>query len=307
MKNITLSLNPSYECNLRCGFCYLSPEQLAAKKIIPGDLLFQKLSELSARRTIKYVDIYGGEITLVPEDEVLELLSIVRMFYRGKLNLITNFTKITEYFYRDDLEISVSWDSKARARHKEVLKNMHGFKKDFHILMLASDDLMREGVLSLIQTLNEIRHLASVEIKPYSQSVHTKKKTNFVKFENWIQQWIDLRHEMNFDFINLSKITDCLKKDTSSWSDDHLYLTPDGQFAVLDFTPDGEEKFVVVDGVDGYEEWCMSEYVKFSSDPVCGSCKFLGHCLSEHLQKVPNRENSCSGFYNLLENNTGLL
>lgn len=307
MKDITLSLNPSYLCNFRCDFCYLSREQLSDQKIISPEVLFQKLSELSSKRSLAHVDIYGGEITLIPEEKMTELFSVIKMFYRGNLNVITNLTRIPSYFDRDDVEISVSWDSVARTRHEEVLQNMRKLKKDFHILMLASEVLMKEDVLSLIHTLNNIPKLVTVEIKPYSQSIHTKDKTDFAKYEEWVQKWIDLRHEMKFELINISKIMNSLKKSSSSWSDDHIYLTPQGEFAVLDFTPEGKEQFVVVNGIEGYEAWCETEHANFGSDPVCGNCKYLGHCLSEHLQKVKNRDRSCSGFYNLLENNIGLL
>jgi len=307
MKNITVSLNPTYQCNLRCEFCYLSLEQLKDDKIISPEILFARLSEISVSRIVEHVDIYGGEIALIPEKKLLELFGIIRIFYQGKLNLITNLTMIPDYFNREDIEISVSWDSRARARHEEVLRNMKRMKKGFHVLMLASSKLMQEDPLFIIQTLNNIPNLLTVEIKPYSQSLFNRERTDFVDFERWVQKWIDHRKLIKFDFINLQKIKDCLDKKSSSWSDDHLYLTPSGEFSVLDFTDDGKEYFRSVKSIEGYENWCREERWKFSSDAICGKCEFLGHCLSEHLQIIDTTARSCSGFYNLLKNNSGIL
>lgn len=309
MKKITISLNPTFLCNFRCDFCYLSKEQLADPKIIDSDVLFSKLAHISSRREIAHVDIYGGEISAMPDHKALEIFSIVKMYFSGKLNLITNFSSVPDYYYRDDMEISVSWDYFARARYEEVYKNMQNFKKPLHILMLASDKLLEtnsDTIQEIIRKLNDIPMLVSLEIKPYSQSNFNNRKNDFLGYENWLQKWIDFRKEMKFRFINIDRIIESHKKEYSSWSNDHLYLQPDGNLSVLDFTGEGKEYFLNVDSIDEYETWCENENHTFRSDIICGGCKYLGHCLSEHLQKVHDVDSSCSGFYNLLEKNIGL-
>ena len=43
MNKITVSINPSYFCNFRCNFCYLTSKQLGDQKQIPLPILDKKL------------------------------------------------------------------------------------------------------------------------------------------------------------------------------------------------------------------------------------------------------------------------
>jgi hypothetical protein len=62
MNKITVSINPSYFCNFRCDFCYLTPEQLGDQKRIPLPILDKRLEEISKVKEIEWIDLYGGEI-----------------------------------------------------------------------------------------------------------------------------------------------------------------------------------------------------------------------------------------------------
>lgn len=310
MNGLTLSINPLYLCNFRCDFCYLSKDQLGDKKIINIEVLVQKLSDITAVRTIEHVDLYGGEISLLSETQFVDIMSAIKFFYSGKVNIITNYYKSPNYFMRDDVELSVSWDSVARERHDIVYQNMLNSSKDIHVLMLASPKLLAlsaSDIQELIDKLNEIPKLVSLEIKPYSQSFFNNSQTHFSDHEIFVQKWIDQRHFLKFDLINLSKIKDSLLKKYSSWSDSHLYITPDADLAVLDFDRFGREYFKKIKDMQEYELWCLEEKEKISTNTFCGQCEYLGHCLSEHLQVVRENTNSCNGFYNLLKKNSSLV
>ncbi len=45
-KPITVSVNPSYFCNFRCDFCYLTEEQLSDQKKIELEKLDDLLSQI---------------------------------------------------------------------------------------------------------------------------------------------------------------------------------------------------------------------------------------------------------------------
>ena len=53
MNNITVSINPSYFCNFRCNFCYLTSEQLGEQKKIPLPMLDKRLEKISKIRNIE--------------------------------------------------------------------------------------------------------------------------------------------------------------------------------------------------------------------------------------------------------------
>lgn len=308
MNNITLSINPSYLCNLRCEFCYLSKSQLGDAKIVDPNKLMEVLAHISAYRSLRHVDLYGGEVALIPAPRIEAIINTIKFFYHNPINVITNLTSVPDFLFRDDVDISVSWDYKARARNEEVYRNMLLLKKPFHVLLLASDNLLKLGkdeIVHVINLLNNLDYLVSFEIKPYSESKFNSYKKDFVQFENWVQIWIDLHSRMNFQFTNIQKIVDVHLYKNSSWSDDHLYITPEGELAVLDFDSAGKEFFKKVEDIPHYEDWCRKEKLKFNNDEICGSCKYLGRCLSEHLV-VATQGQSCSGFFHLLENNKKL-
>ena len=90
----------------------------------------------------------------------------------------------------------------------------------------------------------------------------------------------------------------------NAWSDDHLYITPEGNWAVLDFDSESREYFLEMASWQDYMRWCEREKKRVKSDPLCGECRYLGHCLSEHLRggiSARLEEDSCDGFKGLLD------
>ncbi len=303
-KKITLSINPTYFCNFRCSFCYLSEMELSDRKTISKELLFEKLSDISSHRAIEHIDLYGGEIALIRPEALSELIDVINVFYKGKINIISNLSHINPVFLSDRVDLSVSWDYFAREKHQLVYENMLSLNKDIHVLILASKSLleMQDSELEdMIFLLNSMPNLASVEIKPFSDNSHHSQYTLFTDFEAFVKRWIIRSRNFNFEFINISKINDSVSGKYSSWSDEHLYITPHGEYSVLEFDKEGKEYFLKVSNFNEYEIWANKEKANVKENPFCGTCKYLGSCLSEHLQSVKSIEHSCNGFKNLLD------
>lgn len=300
---ISLSINPSYLCNLRCDFCYLSKLQLSSPQVISEELLFERLSTVGASRIIEHVDLYGGEIALIKPVQLKSIIDIIKIFYNGKINVITNLTIVNPLFLEEDITLTVSWDFFAREQHEKVYQHMLNLKKDFHLLILAGHQLitMNDELFStMLNKLNNLPNLKTVEIKPYSDNSFHHQDVSFKDFENWLIKWISNQNRFNFQFINILKIQDSLSKMYSSWSDDHLYITPDGSYSVLEFDNQNKEFFLKLDNFEQYIDWAKKEKIKVRNNTFCGNCEFLGSCLSEHLQPVQNLDSSCNGFKNLL-------
>ena len=63
---MNISINPSYTCNLRCPWCYLTKEQLSDKKrskLLGLEILLDKINSY---KKIVHIDLYGGVIGILP-------------------------------------------------------------------------------------------------------------------------------------------------------------------------------------------------------------------------------------------------
>lgn len=292
---MNVSINPSYFCNFRCDFCYLTSKQLGDQKRIDPKKLDQRLSELPF---IHYVDLYGGEIGALKRSYYDEVIEVIRRWYSGPINLSTNFSMLDKRFFDDGITLSVSYDFSAREKSDLVFNNMLMSPKPIAVLILASPQVLQMNVDYMIQQLNFCKSVESVEIKPYSINQANSHKVTHREFELFVSQWIESPIKKEFHFENLSRIERSIKKEYNAFSDDHIYITPNGKFAVLEFDQNDREYFLELPSYHAYELWAWQEKRKLS--PICQNCNYVGHCLTEHYRYVKNLKNSCNGYINLI-------
>lgn len=305
--SFTVSINPTYLCNFRCNFCYLTEEQLSDKSKIDPHVLDTRLFDISQWRDITHIDFYGGEITLLPVEYLQMLKEVIRLYYDGPISVITNLSRASHSFLlSDDVDVSVSWDYVCRERWEEVLRNVAFFPKSIHILMLASECMVNwsDKKIKEVQMIFErMRNIKTVEIKPYSTNVANQHPVTFQQYEEFIKRWIELTPSSygNFEFVNKKQMWESLDGTRNAWSDDHVYITPRGEYAVLEFDKNDNEYFLLYDRIEDYLDWALKEKERVNTNEYCSSCPYLGHCLSEHLREVRNLNNSCNGFRFLLD------
>lgn len=298
---INISLNPSYYCNFRCGFCYLTEQQLGDNTRLGLDKLAEMLDQIAEHYTIEHVDIYGGEVLLLPKEYLKEMKSILQSRGIDDLVLVTNLSMVNEIALDTDYELSVSFDFAAREKHEQVLGNMLLLTRPFNILSLAGRAFLDTvSVDEYVMTMNMMTNLMCAEIKPYSSNQANNEDVKFTEFEDFV--WAVIDHPArNFEFENEHQLRDVVEERIrNAYSDDHIYITPEGKFAVLDFDKDDREFFLTVDGVTGYQQWCVEEKRRVDNNPHCNGCTWKGGCLSEHLREVKSLDDSCNGFRNLI-------
>ncbi len=300
MNKITVSINPSYFCNFRCNFCYLTSQQLGDQKQIPLPILDKKLKEISKVRIIEWVDLYGGEIGALKKDYFYGLKDTIRKYYKDKINIITNYSMLHEGFFKDDFYLSVSYDFEAREKSDLVYNNMFQSTVPIAILILASEKVLNMDVDEMIHKLNLCSSIESVEIKPYSINQANNQPVTHKDFELFVKKWIESDVKKKFDFINEGKIIKSLNKQYNAFSNNHVYITPNGNFGVLEFDKNDKEYFLELKSFNDYLKWADNEPLKNVSD-ICKSCKYYGHCLTEHYRYVKDLNNSCNGYKGLLD------
>lgn len=304
-----ISVNPSYLCNFRCSFCYLTKEQLADTKKIELDQLMGLLYEIKHYKSEEefIFDLYGGEISILPDDYVDSLISILSLFTREPIRITTNLSRIPLYFYDERVQIAVSYDMNARERHGAVYNNMWRFgeNKQFDILMLASKQLMEWDPAEILKSLNYLPGLRSIEVKPYSPNQANKHEITNRDFELFMEKLITVYRghpiQQSVSLQNINQILSVLRSERSSFSDDHVYITPSARFALLDFDTRDQEFFLEVEGFAEVLDWQSMEKHRVSANPGCSSCDYYGRCLSEHLRPTDGTGESCSGFKGLIK------
>jgi len=300
MNNIKISINPSYFCNFRCDFCYLTPEQLGDQKKIPLKILDQRLKQISKIRKIDWVDLYGGEIGALKKDYFYGLKDVIRKYYKDKINIITNLSMLHEGFFQSDFYLGVSYDFEAREKSDLVYNNMFHSPVPIAVLILASQKVLEMNVDDMIQKMNLCSSIESVEIKPYSINQANSQTVTHKDFELFVKKWIESPIKKRFDFINEGNIIRSLKKEYNAFSNNHVYITPNGNFAVLEFDKNDKEYFLELNSIKEYVKWAEQEPINNVSD-ICRKCKYYGHCLTEHYRYVKDLDNGCNGYKGLLD------
>lgn len=295
-----VSINPSYFCNFRCKFCYLTTEQLADQNKIDLQVLDDMLMEIRMEDDIEHVDLYGGEVGALKKDYFYGMRDVIRKHYRDKINIITNYSMLHEGFYEDDFYLSVSYDFDAREKSDLVYKNMLLSPVPIAVLVLASPEVLNKNVDEMITQLNACTSIESVEIKPYSINQANSYQVTHKDFENFVIKWLESPIEKRFQFVNEDHIRMSLSKEYNAFSNDHVYITPNGKFGVLEFDKDDKEFFLEMDTYKEYKEWADQEPTKNCS-PICHTCDHFGHCLTEHYRYVKDLDNGCNGYLNLLQ------
>lgn len=293
---ITVSINPSYFCNFRCDFCYLTEKQLGdTTKINPTrlDMLLCQIPKIG------YVDLYGGEIGALKKEYFYTIKHVIKQHYHGKINIITNYSMLHDGFFDDDIHLTVSFDFEAREKSERVFSNMLVAPVPISVLVLASPAVLNMDIDYMIALLNSINSVVSVEIKPYSINQSNAYNVPHDEFERFVKAWIDRTDMMKFQFINADNIERSLAGEYNAFSDNHVYITPNGKFGVLEFDHNDREFFLELDSWDEYLGWADREKVGLS--PICQTCKYNGRCLTEHYRYVRDLDHSCNGYRNLLD------
>tara|TARA_Y100000015_G_scaffold42852_1_gene51196 strand:+ start:1293 stop:2198 length:906 start_codon:yes stop_codon:yes gene_type:complete len=294
---MNISINPTYFCNFRCDFCYLTPEQLGDQKKIEPEKLDELLSQVED--PIDHIDLYGGEIGAIKRSYYEEIKEVIKKHYDGTININTNFSMLDDRFFADDVSLSVSYDFEAREKHEIVFHNMLYSPKPISLLILASPRVITMDVDEMVQNLNLINSIISVEIKPYSTNQANTFEITHKDYENFVIKWLESPIQKNFQFINYDNIVDSYNKHYNAWSDDHVYITPNGKFGVLEFDKNDNEYFLELPSYSSYQQWAWQE--KRVQSPICNSCSYFGHCLTEHYRYVKDLKNSCNGYRGLID------
>lgn len=224
-----LIINPTYNCNMQCVFCYRKKERETYQKY---QLPLEAIDDTFNNLDIGEVTISGGEPTLLPFEYLFTMLTKIREHFSGRINFETNFTnsevcaKLKDKF---NINIVVGYDFHIRPLGQDIWNKLYECHHKFDIKICASPFIIKTHHPNLIiRKLSVLKNLENVEITRYVKNENNQWNIADNIFENFVKRFIETDFKTNFNFLNYSKVKD----NTFLYKD--LYLQPNGNLEYLE-------------------------------------------------------------------------
>lgn len=272
---IDLSITPLHFCNLNCEFCYLGRLRYA-KDIL--DL--QHIEKILNEYDVRILDIYGGEITLLDDQYVIQLVEMLKKYFNNEKVFITSnaiemLNSVWLDFIKDGfIYPSFSYDT-CRPKLETIRKSIQQFDSlgyEYSIICLDIADLDYEFLVNL-------KNMKSFSIKPFSRS---KYMDDYKCSQHMVQIYENLA-KMPQLFNKLEKITEYRDRIP------HYFLLPDGKLYDIQYD-------------DGKEYFCNLEKCSAKINANCLCCKYYKCCFNEHYAGyVIPKDADCLGRKHVME------
>jgi organic radical activating enzyme len=276
-----MNIIPTYQCNLRCKFCF-NKDKWNNKKILDLDYLEQELY----KHELTDIVIIGGEPSILPEHYLKDLINICTARLGKKPLLYTNL--INPFQFPDKVKLYVSYDPEDRKCQNIVLNNLINLDSDYEICMLQTKNLLNNKTAADIVNLAErLRHNIHLETVDMSQE-HLPDPNKLADFS------LELAYQNSTRVF--STCVDYIKfkstKEPPSFEDfdNDISLMPNNEYQLS--SSHGSYKYYAKTYEEAYKEY----WKRHKKASVCQFCKYTGNCLD-----IYRTENTCDYDYQLME------
>ena len=310
---------PLTKCNYSCAYCYLkgysSTDILSLEKA--ESLVHEYVLAVGAKPAEVTIDIYGGEITLLPDltrdkDYLLKLYRICCK-YADHINLISNNSRFEEishvYESLNDEEASKFYCSASLFN-----KERHNWKTDVRntamlsptprsILTVVTRDILETPCEKLLEAA-DLTGAESINFLQYVPSVfNTYQDISNREYSDKIKAMIQTYLQGNYKIklANLDRLEACLREEYCPVNNDLVFILPSGYFGTVAYTEQGKEFFLSFPNLQEFFRYnrnlfnyhimkCTKEY----------QCPYTGHCAADHIKDWSDKD-ECCGFKKLLK------
>lgn len=297
-RNVIVSIFPTYQCSLNCNFCYLYNRH--DKTLLDLDILKQRLTQLSTYYNIHKFNLYGGEITLLDTQYLVELNNILDAFPVD--NYITsNFYDINKLQIFKNAKISTSLN-KERTDY-EYIRNLlkkRVIGKGVSVLSMITPSIINTNPLDVLLEYNDL-NLTYLSFIKYYPSIKTGDVFNISHhvYQNTLKELVkcyyDNRSLFDYELGTITGLDAALSRDYPIATNDQcIRISPEGKFGAIYYDENNLEDFVWYDDLIQYEYDCEIEKQEYLNK--CGFCKYYGNCWTEHITRE-----KCDGCKELLD------
>lgn len=292
----TLSIQPSFECNYNCPYCYLG-DLRKNKTLLNLNTLKYRLIEILKGYEIRNITLYGGEISLLSKDYLKSLVDMCKGVGTTPA-IVSNLSNdwIIDFCEDNQLPLSISLNEE-RPYYKETLEKVRGLKnkhnKNLSIVVLPS--LLKKDHRELMEFYSSLG--IDLFFIQYHPSIHSKISYSIAvkEFSDFLRNMI--AQSRTYDYgIKIINEEILRNPDYNPLMSGFLFITPEGKFSTVEYRS-RIEHYIDFDSLEEWKEYCKKEYREYYQK--CNLCKYFGKCKAEHLEIMG--EENCSGLYDLQE------
>lgn len=288
---------PSFLCNWNCCYCYLGDKKKDSL-CLSLDTLRNKLRTINNNKNIDTINIYGGEITLLPEKYLAELLTICSI-YTQNINCVTNnpSSDVLNKYLKKDFGTSLN---KERDYYDKTLQTLLlSEDKVMTIIQVVTPSLLEESPQKILKRLDLF--CKSVHFLRYSPSVlNPLWNISNKDYEDFMISVLEEYKCNNYDLIiaNIDELEDCINGSYDPTIASNIFIMPTGNFAVVVHNDERQEYFKELSSWSDYEKEIKQESILYKNQ--CSSCRYYNRCYAEHITKHFKNDYCCGG-YKLLD------
>ena len=291
-----ISICPNFFCNLNCTYCYLGKHR-KNNNILSLPILKNNLDDiLNTFKNIEAINIFGGEISLLSEDYLVELNNLCKK-YTKNIYITTNGLNDNIFNIFDNFSISYNEERKSNniIKHKLLY-----FEKNYNLSIVLLPSILNDNPQVFFDSINH-SNCKHITFQFYSPSVTADKnymitdKEQAECLKRYLTYYLKNNNKYFFKITNLYTIKDCLLKRFDPLQSSNIFILPNGSFASIKYTNTNLEYFKPYTNINAFIEDCQNEIFKYKQK--CSSCKYYKHCYTEHL----NLNKKCSGYKSLLD------
>jgi MoaA/NifB/PqqE/SkfB family radical SAM enzyme len=291
---------PNYFCHKNCEYCYLGSIK-NDPKILDIQKLKRQLKTISHNFSITKIEIFGGEISLLPIDYISKLFNLCNKYTHT--SIITNYSNIyfNQFLYNNNISYSISINDE-RDNNSEVEKLLLNNKyENLSLIQVATPSLLKRTSYEVLSHLNKF-NVSNVQFLQYSPALHAKVIYNLTNknYSDFLKNIIIEYKKGNYNF-NISNISDLdlvINKEYDSSMRAVLFINPYNEYCSVDYK-DGLEYFKSYgDKLKNWMNGCKINYIKYPKE--CSVCEYYEKCYAEHIREW-NKDDECVGFKSLIE------
>jgi sulfatase maturation enzyme AslB (radical SAM superfamily) len=300
MKNeIDVDILTNYFCNSDCEYCFLN-QLRSSNKIIDIDILRQQLDDVSVRYSIKNINLYGGEISLLPLSYLKRLIDFCNTY--SHVNVITNFSNpaCNDFLKKEKVSVTTSINEERTNNQQTEYSLLLSDIDNLSLIQVVTPSLLSKSAKEVLTHLELFKR--DMGFLPYSPAKFARVNYDISNrdFSNFMKDVISEYQTGNFyhfEIFNLEKLDDACADRYNPTMRAILFINPFNKYSCVAYEG-SQEYFKTFDTLEAWEVKCEEEAAAY--EKKCGHCKYYKKCYAEHLKEW-SEDDECCGMKSLLE------